>query len=87
MKLSLSLFFYLLGCFLLLFSNVAAAELTLPQAIKQVERETKGKVLSGETVHNGEQTIHRIKVLTPGGEVRIIQIYADQERQGKSAKS
>lgn len=65
---------------LLLMSTLAMAELTLQQAIEKVESETKGKVLSGETVYIGQQTIHRIKVLTLDGQVRVIQLPADKEK-------
>ena len=39
-----------------------------------------GKVLSAETKHTGRQTIYRIKVLTHGGKVKVVEIPADQKR-------
>lgn len=59
------------------FGIAQAAELTLQEAIAKVQRETKGKVLGAETVHAGNQTIYRIKVLTRDGQVRVIQVPAD----------
>ncbi|MGH8040972.1 MAG: PepSY domain-containing protein [Rudaea sp.] len=54
-----------------------AAQLTLQQAIAKVERDTHGKVLSAETKHFGRRTIYRIKVLTRDGQVRVIEVPAD----------
>ena len=57
-----------------------AAVLTLQDAIAKVERETHGKVLSVETKHSGRYTVYRIKVLTREGQVRVIEVPADDER-------
>ena len=54
-----------------------AAQLTLQDAIAKVERETHGKVLSAETKHIGKRTIYRIKVLTRNGQVRVIEVPAE----------
>jgi uncharacterized membrane protein YkoI len=53
---------------------VAAA--TLKEAIEQVERETRGKVLSADTIRTRGTVVYRIKVLMPDGRVRIFQIPA-----------
>jgi len=58
----------------------AAAAASLQDAISKVERETHGKVLSAETKHNGRSTVYRIKVLTRDGQVRVIEVPADEER-------
>jgi uncharacterized membrane protein YkoI len=58
----------------------AAAAASLQEAISKVERETHGKVLSAETKHNGRSTVYRIKVLTRDGQVRVIEVPADEER-------
>ena len=52
------------------------AGVSLNEAVQQVQRETGGRVLSAETVNQGGQTVHRIKVLTPSGQVRIVTIDA-----------
>ena len=57
--------------------GVHAAGLTLQEAVAKVERENHGKVLSAETKHNGKQTVYRIKVLTHDGQVRVIEVPAD----------
>jgi uncharacterized membrane protein YkoI len=61
---------------------VAAAK-SLQDAIGKVERETRGKVLSAETKHNGRSTVYRIKVLTREGQVRVIEVPADDERSSR----
>jgi uncharacterized membrane protein YkoI len=48
------------------------------QAIDMVQRRVKGRVLSAETVHIGNRAVHRIKVLTPRAEVRVISIDAEK---------
>ena len=57
---------------------VWAGQITLQQAIDKVEHETNGKVLSAETKHYGKHTIYRIKVLTRSGQVRVIEVPAEQ---------
>ncbi|MBS0557734.1 MAG: hypothetical protein JSR27_10020 [Proteobacteria bacterium] len=56
----------------------AEKDITLQQAIDKVERDTHGKVLSAETKHFGKHTIYRIKVLTRDGQVRVIEVPAEQ---------
>ena len=55
-----------------------AGQITLQQAIEKVERETHAKVLSAETKHYGKHTVYRIKVLTRTGQVRVIEVPAEQ---------
>ena len=50
--------------------------ISLNQAVQQVQRDTGGRVLSAETINRGGQTVHRIKVLTPSGQVRVMTIDA-----------
>lgn len=49
---------------------------SLDQAVQQVQRDTGGRVLSAETVSQGGRGAHRIKVLLPSGQVRVITIDA-----------
>jgi hypothetical protein len=49
---------------------------SLNEAVQQVQRETGGRVLSADTVNQGGRTVHRIKVLTPSGQVRVVVIDA-----------
>lgn len=61
----------------------AAAVRSLQEAITKVERDTHGKVLSAETKHNGRSTVYRIKVLTHDGQVRVVEVPADEERPSR----
>ena len=47
------------------------------QAIRSVEKQTGGRVLSAEKRRIDGQASYRLKVLTPSGHVRIIHIDAD----------
>ena len=49
---------------------------SLNEAVQQVKRETGGRVLSADTVNQGGRTVHRIKVLTPSGQVRVVVVDA-----------
>jgi uncharacterized membrane protein YkoI len=57
--------------------GASAAGVSLQEAMAKVEHDTHGKVLSAETKHNGRQTVYRIKVLTPDGQVKVIEVPAD----------
>lgn len=61
----------------------ALAVRSLQEAISKVERDTHGKVLSAETKHNGRSTVYRIKVLTREGQVRVVEVPADDERPSR----
>ena len=54
----------------------AQTGLSLNQAVQQVRRETGGRILSADTVNQDGRAVHRIKVLTPSGQVRIVTIDA-----------
>lgn len=63
----------------MLLSSVAMAEeMTAQQAVDQVQRETNAKVLSVQTLRIGKRKIYRIKILTTDGQVRVLEIKADQ---------
>jgi uncharacterized membrane protein YkoI len=49
---------------------------TLNEAVQQVQRETGGRVLSADTIKQNGRMVHRIKVLTPSGQVRVVMIDA-----------
>jgi hypothetical protein len=57
------------------------AGVSLNDAVRQVQRETGGRVLSADTVNQGGRTVHRIKVLTPSGQVRVVVI--DAQARGR----
>ncbi|HEX7916735.1 hypothetical protein [Rudaea sp.] len=58
--------------------DALAAPLSMQEAIAKVQRETGGKVLSAaESKTQGRKTIYRIKVLTRDGQVRIVEVPAE----------
>ena len=57
---------------------VEARELSAQEAAAKVQQETSGKVLSVQTLTMGKRKFYRIKVLTPDGQVRVVQVAAEQ---------
>jgi uncharacterized membrane protein YkoI len=55
-----------------------ARELSAQEAVAKVQQETSGKVLSVQTLMQGKRKVYRIKVLTSDGQVRVIQVPAEQ---------
>lgn len=58
--------------------TAGARELTTQEAVAKVQQETSGKVLSVQTLMQGKRKVYRIKVLTVDGQVRVVQIPAEQ---------
>ncbi|WP_459871483.1 PepSY domain-containing protein, partial [Endothiovibrio diazotrophicus] len=48
--------------------------MSLDQAVARVRAETGGRILSATTEYVDGRAMHRIKVLTPDGRVRIIRV-------------
>ena len=59
-------------------ANAQARELTAQEAVAKVQQETSGKVLSVQTLMQGKRKVYRIKVLTLDGQVRVVQVPAEQ---------
>ena len=55
----------------------ARDEVTLDQAVARVKKQTRGRILTAETVERKGKMVHRIKVLQPNGSVRVIYVDAD----------
>ena len=55
-----------------------AAEISAQEAVDRVQKETGGQVLNVQTLRMGNRKIFRIKVLTPSGQVRVVEVQADQ---------
>lgn len=68
-------------------AQVAAPELTLDQAVRQVQIDTGGKVLSAEPRRVGRRSEYRIKVLTPEGHVRVVVVPAVSGKNRTSTQS
>ena len=58
--------------------DVPARELSVQEAVAQAQRESDGKVLSVQTLNVGKHKVYRIKILTRDGQVRIVQVAAEQ---------
>ena len=60
------------------FIRLAAREgVTLDEAVARVKHQTKGRILTAETIQRKGKPVHRIKVLLPNGSVRVM--YVDAE--------
>lgn len=59
-------------------STAWAQELSVQDAVDRVQKETNAKVLSVQTLHVGKRKIYRIKLLTTGGQVRVVEVRADE---------
>jgi uncharacterized membrane protein YkoI len=59
-------------------AGAGARELTAQEAVAKVQQETSGKVLSVQTLMQGKRKVYRIKVLTFDGQVRVVQVPAEQ---------
>lgn len=70
--------FVLIVCLLLCASGAQADDDRLKSdlqiAAAEVQRETRGKILSATKIESGRRAVFRIKVLTEDGQVRVIQI-------------
>ena len=58
--------------------DACAREVSLQEAVAQAQREADGKVLSVQTLNVGKRKVYRIKILTRDGQVRIVQVQAEQ---------
>lgn len=56
---------------------VAKQGMSLEQAVAQVQRETQGRILTAETINRNGRSVHRIKVLLPNGNVRVVHVEAE----------
>lgn len=63
---------------LLVAGGLEAREITAQEAVAQAQREADGKVLSVQTLKLGKRKFYRIKVLTHDGQVRVVQVPAEQ---------
>ena len=59
---------------LLVVANLAWADVSRGDAAALAQRSNGGRVLSVDKVESSGQPVWRVKVLTPAGEVRVIQV-------------
>ena len=51
--------------------------MSLEGAVQHVQQQTNGRILSADSVQNGRNKLYRIKVLTPDGHVRVMQLHSN----------
>jgi len=61
-------------------ASASSHHMNLEQAVKQVQRKTHGHILAADTVTRGKANVYRIKVLTPQGQVRVVQMHSNSPR-------
>lgn len=59
---------------------------SLEQAVKQVQHNTRGHILAADTVTRGKASVYRIKVLTPQGQVQVVQMHSNARAKPKPGK-
>jgi hypothetical protein len=55
----------------------APHHLSLEQAVRQVQHQTHGHILAADSVARGHNKVYRIKVLTPKGAVKVMQLHSN----------
>jgi uncharacterized membrane protein YkoI len=73
-----SLVLGLLLCGALQATPALAREISVEEAVAQAQHEADGKVLSVQTLNVGKRKVYRIKLLTRDGQVRVVQVPAEQ---------
>lgn len=65
----------------------AGGNVSLDQAVQQVQQDTSGKVLSAEQRAVGHRQEYRIKVLTPQGHVKVVVVSPESGKNSPSTQS
>ncbi len=71
----------------LAWAQAGGREVTLDQAVSQVQADTRGRILSAEPRHIGRRSEYRIKVLTPAGHVRVVVVPSESGKIPASSMS
>ncbi|MGH8190395.1 MAG: PepSY domain-containing protein [Rhodanobacteraceae bacterium] len=58
---------------------------SLEQAVKQVQHQTRGHILAADTIQRGQAKVYRVKVLTPKGQVRVMQLRSKPRSPAKAS--
>lgn len=66
-------------------SAPSSSPASLEQAVRQVQRRTHGHILAADKFSRGKTNIYRIKVLTPKGQVRVVQMHSRAHTQAQSS--
>lgn len=84
---SVALVALLMWAFAAMAEPPATPAVTLDQAVRQVQSDTGGKVLSAEPHRLGRRLEYRIKVLTPEGHVRVVAVSSETGKTPGSTRS
>ena len=52
-------------------------QMSLEGAVQHVQQQTNGRILAADSIPNGRNKLYRIKVLTPDGHVRVMQLHSN----------
>ena len=52
-------------------------QMSLEGAVQHVQQQTNGRILAADSISNGRNKLYRIKVLTPDGHVRVMQLHSN----------
>jgi flagellar basal body L-ring protein FlgH len=52
-------------------------QMSLENAVQHVQQQTNGRILAADSIQNGRNKLYRIKVLTPDGHVRVMQLHSN----------
>lgn len=64
-----------------------ASPMSLEQAVRQVQHQTHGRILAADTISRGRANVYRIKVLTPQGKIRVMQLHSDSRSRSDPGAS
>jgi hypothetical protein len=63
--------------------SAPARPASLEQAVKEVQHQTRGHILAADTIQHGQGKVYRVKVLTPQGQVRVMQLRSKPRSQSR----
>lgn len=61
-------------------------QMSLEGAVQQVQQQTDGRILAADSIPNGRNKLYRIKVLTPDGHVRVMQLRSNDSPPDRGHK-
>jgi hypothetical protein len=61
-------------------------QMSLEHAVQQVQQQTNGRILAADSIPNGRNKLYRIKVLTPDGHVRVMQLRSNDGMPDKEQR-
>ncbi|MGH8212330.1 MAG: PepSY domain-containing protein [Rhodanobacteraceae bacterium] len=62
-------------------------QMSLEGAVQHVQRQTNGRILAADSIPNGRNKLYRIKVLTPDGHVRVMQLHSNDTPSNQKSSS